>query len=459
MPSQTVACRIAEEISLLPTPATIESVNEAAGLAINATVKKTLALRLKQAKTALALRPEVVLAMAATGEPNKKQQTLLATLLQASYWTNLDFSLADWSSQLLLSPGGGEFTQRLIWLAQPAGDGAPMAFMAQQTDAGVTFTDAAGAPLQVPDDARIRLWHPLHATPEERDAWQGHVRARQLRQPLRQAFREYYEPVPEDLERPPREVNPLWAPNRTERFADFRLSLKPLIGLARAEGWKIEGGRDHGLTRQFGSVKAVFEVAEELYPGIDGDADSVALSFYRAGTERAVRVPIPQVPPVLYSEACRAADLLVSVCSYAYTGDDPHYGPLTVGEAGIVPFADMTPPASGPMRPQLKREWRLRQLGNRNIADMAAMRRHVLMQAFASDVESGRITFGPRSAQVGEHLVNLATGGVSRHGEQVEIKLPKPGPKGAKLAALPWLPYDEALLEKLVATIALLLQL
>jgi hypothetical protein len=235
------------------------------------------------------------------------------------------------------------------------------------------------------------------------------------------------------------------------------LSLKPLIGLARAEGWRIEGGRDHGLTRQFGSVNAVFEVADELYPGVDGDTDSVALSFWRGSAQRPVRVPIPQVPPVLYSEACRAADLLVSVSSYAYTADDPH-GPLTVGEAGIRPFADKTPPASGPMHPKLKREWRLRQLGHRNIADMAAMRRRVLMQAFASEIESGRLTFGPRSAQLGEYLVNLATGGVSRNGEQVEVKLPKPGARGSKLAAMPWLPYDEALLEKLVATIALLLQ-
>jgi hypothetical protein len=35
--------------------------------------------------------------------------------------------------------------------------------------------------------------------------------------------------------------------------------------------------------------------------------------------------------------------------------------------------------------------------------------------------------------------------------------VPKAGTKASKLAALPWVPYDEAMLEKLAATIASLL--
>ena len=85
------------------------------------------------------------------------------------------------------------------------------------------------------------------------------------------------------------------------------------------------------------------------------------------------------------------------------------------------------------------------------------MRRQVLEETFSDQVEAGRIVFDRRSAQVGDFQVNLNTAKVSRDGEQIELKVPKAGAKGSKLAALPWVPYDEAMLEKLVATIASLL--
>jgi Domain of unknown function (DUF4132) len=452
LPSQALATRLAEAISQLPTPAGIESLKEAAGLAINATVKRALGIRVAQAKTALALRPEVVLAMAANGPPDKKRQTLLATLLQASYPTGLDFSLADWRTRLCLSPGAGMFTQGLIWLARAAADTCAVSFMAQATESGIAFTDAAGATVQVSEDARIRLWHPLHACSAEREAWQARLRRLQLRQPLRQAFREYYEPLPEELGRPA-DADALWASNRSQRFGDYRLALEPLLGLARGEGWKIE--REAGLVRKFGELEAVFELGDEVYPGMHGDIDAVALSFWHSSGSRRSRVPIRDAPPVSFSEACRAADLLVSTCAYAYTGDDPR-GPLTVGEAGIVPFGDETPARTGPEHPRLKRERRLHGLGRLPIAGMLATRRRVLMDVFADSVASGHIVFEERHATIGEYSVHLGTARVSRLGVQLELKLPKPGAKGSKLAALPWVPYDEVLLEKLVAIIATL---
>ena len=86
---------------------------------------------------------------------------------------------------------------------------------------------------------------------------------------------------------------------------------------------------------------------------------------------------------------------------------------------------------------------------------MTAMRQQVLAQAFAAQVDSGQLKFDRRIATVGDYTVNLSTARVSKFGEQVEVKLAKPG-KGKNLAALPWLPYDEVLLEKLVGTLAAL---
>ena len=84
------------------------------------------------------------------------------------------------------------------------------------------------------------------------------------------------------------------------------------------------------------------------------------------------------------------------------------------------------------------------------------MRQQVLAQAFAAQVESGQLKFDRRVATVGDYTVNLSTARASKLGEQVDVKLAKPA-KGKNLAALPWLPYDEVLLEKLVGTLAALL--
>lgn len=314
LPSQTVCCRLAEEIMEHPTPEGIASLEEAAKLAINATVKAVLTKRILQAKAAFALRLDVALDLVASAEPNKKQQTKLATLLQASYGTGLDFSLAHWRDTLCLSSGAGAFTQGLIWLAQPSDADIGLAFMAEPCEGGLRLSDCHGAALQIADGARIRLWHPLPACPEERLAWQRRLTQRQLRQPVAQAFRACYQPLAQELERPPVEEFPYWRVNESRRFADLTLSLQPLLSLARREGWKMS--REYCLVRSFGTLQVFFEVGAMLCIGMSGQAPSMSVTFWKGGqNSRPMPVPIKDVPPVLYSEACYAVALLVSAAS------------------------------------------------------------------------------------------------------------------------------------------------
>lgn len=314
LPSQTVCCRLAEEIMEHPTPEGIASLEEAAKLAINATVKAVLTKRILQAKAAFALRLDVALDLVASAEPNKKQQTKLVTLLQASYGTGLDFSLAHWRDTLCLSSGAGAFTQGLIWLAQPSDADIGLAFMAEPCEGGLRLTDCHGAALHIAEGARIRLWHPLPACPEERLAWQQRLTQRQLRQPVAQAFRACYQPLPQELERPPVEEFPYRRVNESRRFADLTLSLQPLLSLARREGWKMS--RDYCLVRSFGTLQVFFEVGARLCIGMSGQAPSMSLTFWKGAENfRPTPVPIKDVPPVLYSEACYAVALLVSAAS------------------------------------------------------------------------------------------------------------------------------------------------
>ncbi|WP_244114033.1 hypothetical protein [Burkholderia cenocepacia] len=85
---------------------------------------------------------------------------------------------------------------------------------------------------------------------------------------------------------------------------------------------------------------------------------------------------------------------------------------------------------------------------------MAQHRKHVLSLVFAESVTQGKITIDERHVRVGAWSVHCATGRVTRDGEPVE---PAIAPPPSPLRAVPWLPYDEALLQRIVDVVARLL--
>lgn len=259
--------------------------------------------------------------------------------------------------------------------------------------------DAQGQPLALPEDGDIGLWHPLHGSAEERAAWQALVTRRRVRQPLRQVYREIYE-TPGDGAAP---------------FAGYQLSLRTLLGLARREGWRLD--HDEGLSRQFGAWRVLLRIEGRVYPGAGGACTSNGLA------------PAPMLPmaAVAYSEACRAVDLLVSASALAL-----------VEEA-----------------PDAQREQRLAWLANLAPGPMAGMRRTVLAQVFAQQIDAGRMALEPRHLTVGLHAIHLATARVTLDGAEVVIDV---AAKGGKLGAMPWLPHDEALLEKIAGLAGQLLK-
>ena len=259
--------------------------------------------------------------------------------------------------------------------------------------------DAQGQPVQLPEQGDIGLWHPLHGSGEQRAAWQALLAHRRVRQPLRQVYREIYAP-PGDNSAP---------------FAGYQLSLPTLLGLARREGWRLDD--DEGLSRQFGAWRVLLRLGGRVYPGAGGACTSNGLA------------PAQMMPmaPVAYSEACRAVDLLVSASALALVAEEQ----------------------------SVQREERLFYLANLAPGPMAGMRRTVLRQVFAQQIEAGRMALEPRHLTVGRHAIHLVTGRVTLDGAEVATEVLA---KGNKLGAVPWLPHDEALLEKIVGLAGQLLK-
>lgn len=259
--------------------------------------------------------------------------------------------------------------------------------------------DAQGQPVALPEQGDIGLWHPLHGSGEQRAAWQALLTQRRVRQPLRQVYREIYAPPGDDS-----------AP-----FAGYQLSLPTLLGLARREGWRLDD--DEGLSRQFGAWRVLLRLGGRVYPGAGGACTSNGLA------------PAQMMPmaPVAYSEACRAVDLLVSASALALVEEQQ----------------------------SAQREERLFYLANLAPGPMAGMRRTVLRQVFAQQIEAGRMALEPRHLTVGRHAIHLVTGRVTLDGAEVATEVLA---KGNKLGAVPWLPHDEALLEKIVGLAGQLLK-
>ncbi|WP_254640456.1 MULTISPECIES: hypothetical protein [Burkholderia] len=148
----------------------------------------------------------------------------------------------------------------------------------------------------------------------------------------------------------------------------------------------------------------------------------------------------------MFSEVARAVDLLVSVSAFALDDD------ATRAAAAAVLSVD-------PIRQreiEAERWQRLNRLSDLPLGVMARHRKHVLSLVFADAIAQGRMTIDERHVRVGTWSVHCATGRVTRDGEPVEPAT-EPPPSPSPLRAVPWLPYDEALLQRIVDVVAGLL--
>lgn len=430
-PSQSLAITLGHSIETIPTPESVRALREALAAVRHAGIEKKLTRNLKPAERALGERPSTALRMTLGAKPDKKQQTMLASCLEAGFWQGMVLSHAEWRERLVDAPAAIAFSTGVVWLAQAA-NGSQQALMVEAPKAGIRLRGLDGAHCVLAEDCTIRLWHPLLATPAERHAWQQALLARKVKQPIRQVFREYYVASTEAGDS-----------TSSAMFEGHILALRPLIGLARKEGWMIR--QYEGLVRQFGEIRARFAISADLYPGASGHGTSGLLYLERKAGRHWVAMPIDQVDPVVYSEIARAADLLVSVAGFA-VADEASKQVITTADLGLSVTGSAVPIIST-YHPSAARWQHLEHLAKLPLGILSANRRNTLAMVFAKQIESGQIVVDERHLRIGDYAVHIATARVTRAGEPIEVELQ---PAGAQLAAVPWLPYDEVLLQRIV---------
>jgi hypothetical protein len=212
----------------------------------------------------------------------------------------------------------GELVRPLIWrLHQPEGTH----YDALMVDGA--WVDAQGQPVPVLVTEAVQLWHPVLSAPAEVLAWRALLDQRQVRQPIKQAFREVY------LLTPPEENTRTYS----NRMAAHILRQHQLSALARGRGWSYrllgnyDGGHEagtatlelpaHGLQAQFW----VSPVNADNAWNDTGIWNYVSTDQVRFVTGHGA-VPLPEVPPLVFSEVMRDTDLFVGVAS---VGNDPQW--------------------------------------------------------------------------------------------------------------------------------------
>jgi Domain of unknown function (DUF4132) len=226
-----------------------------------------------------------------------------------------------WFAQYYFNHGlTSELARRLIWRLHDR-DG---------THVDALWVDEAwrnvrGEPLLDPAATAetVQCWHPLLAPAAEVLAWRELLERHQLRQPLKQAFREVY------LLTPPEERTNTYS----NRMAAHVLKQHQFNSLAKLRGWRyrLMGAYDKGyesdaamLPLPAHGLRAEYWVSEV---NADGEWNDTGIYNYVSTdqvrfTRHDEPVPLPEVPPLAFSEVMRDVDLFVGVAS---VGNDPQW--------------------------------------------------------------------------------------------------------------------------------------
>ncbi len=223
-----------------------------------------------------------------------------------------------WQDWYLNHPLTGAFARRLIWEIQ-TGDTSQTAMWWQGR-----LVDWSGNPVAAAPGSRVRLWHPIRAQVQEVLSWRCWLEDHGIRQPFKQAHREVY--LLTDAERE--------TATYSNRFAGHIVRQHQFSALCRERGWqfKLMGEWDSHNTPQVElpqyNLRAEFDVDFFEDSEVSGHmvytvirTDRVRFLPIEAKRRRFELRPPPRpinladVPPVVFSEVMRDADLLVGVTS------------------------------------------------------------------------------------------------------------------------------------------------
>ena len=260
--------------------------------------------------------------------------------LESSFVNLRSISPAHWRQFQIDHPLLGFLGRRLIWVFsneqgwEQSGLYCEGQFCGPSGDA-VDFTSAT----------KVRLWHPLSTEASEVQQWRERIFTSAVRQPFRQAFREFYQITDDERQ----------TKMHSNRFTGILMRQHQFSSLCRARGWKyrLMGAEFDGFNVPT-KLLAAWKMHAEFYVDLPSDRKPSLLEsalgeksgfginlflgsdqvrFYRDRRE----IAIEEVPAIVYSEIMRDVDLFASVSA---VGQDESWSDQ--GDRGIGVVASRT---------------------------------------------------------------------------------------------------------------------
>ena len=296
--------------------------------------------------------PDALKELKAAAKDVQKMLPAQRDRIDSLFLARKSWPLKTWRERYWDHPLVGTLARRLIWRfgsgPSPQADGSAVAVN------NPAIVDAEGAPIDVPEDATVTLWHPIEEPKGAVLAWRRFYEDRGISQPFKQAHREIY--VLTDAERNTGVYSNRFAAQLVKQHqfkalgevrgwkSQLRLMVDddypppskqlPAFGL-RAEYWVEGAGEEYGRdTNETGTYLHLATDQIRFYP-IDAETSYAHASGggYGRGWNQAREpdpVPLEEVPALALSEILRDADLFVGV---AGVGNDPTWADgATVGE-------------------------------------------------------------------------------------------------------------------------------
>lgn len=246
--------------------------------------------------------------------------------LESSLASPRSMTVAHWRKYFIEHPLLGQPGRRLIWIFQNADGSESSGLWSKDKGGGRSqddVYDSSGAPLDVAGARSVSLWHPLSSSGSELKRWRDRIFTRKIRQPFRQAFREFYQLTADERK----------TTLHSNRFAGILMRQHQLASLCRARAWeyRLMGADFDGSNVPTKSLPA-WNMLVEFYVDLPSDRDpslrdsalgeqsgsginlfvtSDQVRFYRDRRE----IPVDEVPAVVYSEVMRDVDLFTTVCA------------------------------------------------------------------------------------------------------------------------------------------------
>lgn len=187
-----------------------------------------------------------------------------------------------------------------------------------RTDGRFFLRQPDGALEELSQEAVLYLAHPVHLYAS--GLWsdfQKDLFERQIKQPFKQVFREYYRLDPDEAE----------AGTMSRRYAGHQVQPQRTVALLRGRRWTVD--YEEGLQKvyyQQNLIARIYAMADWFSPADIEPPTLETVQFFNRATLETVK--LAEVPPILFSEVMRDIDLVVSVAHAG--GVDPEASHSTV---------------------------------------------------------------------------------------------------------------------------------